>query len=388
MAAARPTLTVCMIVRDEEDRLPGALASVAGLADELVVVDSGSSDRTREIAKAAGARVIDSSWLGFARQRNVALDAARSDWVLELDADERVTAALAQELGAFLDDGPDDAVRLGVLPMRHRYLGRVLGPAGRYPFYRKRLLRRGSYRHDETRTVHEGLSVRERPWVFTADLEHELAGSVREALRDTWAYARLSADAIGGVSDRDLLVGVLVRPAVKLLFGALALGGVRDGARGMLRIALECGADATTWVIARRRHGRGRPARAGHFGRRTSPDRPAHVLAVGDPRAHWAWLEAAADAGALISVVCRATQASPRLGGGARLRVRSTDGRGLLSLLRAADAEAQISPVTCGIALDRAGGRVLRLVPGGVGEIASPGICAPSDAARTNGTAG
>lgn len=387
-AAARATLTVCMIVRDEERRLPGALASVAGLADEIVVVDSGSSDATREIATAAGARVIESPWLGFARQRNVALDAARGEWVLELDADERVGPALAQQLDAFLAEPPSDTVHLGVLPMRHRFLGRRLGPAGRYPFYRRRLIRRGSYRHDEARAVHEGLSVRERPWVFTADLEHELAGSLSEALRDTWAYAQLSAAAIGPVSDRDLLLGVLIRPPLKLAFGAVALGGMRDGALGLLRLALECGADAATWTLARHRNGRGPAAIPGHFSRRPQADRPSHILAIGDPRPHWGWLEEAADAGALVSVVAGAGQASPRLGGGECLRVRTADRRGPLSLLRAADAEAQISPITRGIALDRVGSLVLRLVPGGVGEIAAAAALTPAEAARESGTAG
>jgi len=379
--AARATLTVCTIALNEEQRLPSALASVAEIADEIVVVDAGSSDRTVELATAAGARVIKSAWRGFAHQRNVALDAATCDWVLELDADERVTPELAAEVQAFLALPPPAEVRIGLVPMRHRFLGRVLGPAGRYPFYRHRLLRCGAYRHDETRSVHEGLRAREAPWVFAGDLEHELAESLGEALRDARTYARLSARSIDCVSDRDLVVGVIVRPAVKFLFVALLLGGIRDGLAGLTRLALECSGDAATWILARRRgvSGPGRPA--GHFGRLVDTQGPPHILAVGDPRSHWRWLEAAAAAGALVSVVCGAAHAAPRLRGGERLRVRTTSG-GPVALLRMADAEAQICPVSATVALDRTGSVVLRLTPGVGGEAIDPGRVPTAEVVR------
>ena len=89
----RATVCACIIARDEEERLPAALASVA-FCDEVVVVDSGSRDRTVELAREAGARVIEHPWHGFGVQRNVALDNATADWVLEVDADERVTPRL------------------------------------------------------------------------------------------------------------------------------------------------------------------------------------------------------------------------------------------------------------------------------------------------------
>ncbi|MGH2914682.1 MAG: glycosyltransferase [Solirubrobacteraceae bacterium] len=381
----RATLTVCTIARNEERRLQAALGSARAIADEIVVVDSGSTDRTVEIALAAGARVIEHPWSGFARQRNMALDAATGDWVLELDADERVTPELAREIQAFLALPPPPEIRICSLPMRHRFLGRVLGPAGRYPFYRSRLIRRGAYRHDETRSVHEGLWAGEPPWVFTGDLEHELAGSLREALRDTWAYARLSATGIDRVSDRDLIIGVLVRPAAKFLFGAFVLGGVRDGPAGLTRIVLECCGDATTWILARRRGGRdggGRSGPAGHFGRPGEPQGPGHLLAVGDPRNHWQWLEAVARAGAFVSVVCAADQAVERRRGGERLRVRTATGRGPVTLLRAAAGEAQISPISASVALDRRGAVALRLAPGGRGEVLDPASVGAVEAAR------
>ena len=98
MNSAQPIrLSACLIVRDEEQHLPECLASVA-FCDELVVVDSGSTDRTVEIALAAGATVLERQWRGFAAQRNVALDAARGEWALEVDADERITSRLREQI--------------------------------------------------------------------------------------------------------------------------------------------------------------------------------------------------------------------------------------------------------------------------------------------------
>ncbi|HET9102963.1 MAG TPA: glycosyltransferase family 2 protein [Solirubrobacteraceae bacterium] len=378
----RATLTVCTIARDEERRLGAALASVAAIADEIIVVDSGSSDRTVPIAAAAGARVIEHPWSGFARQRNVALDAATSDWVLELDADERVTAELAAEIDAFLALPPPPEIRIGRMPMRHRFLGAVLGPAGRYPFYRSRLLRRGAYRHDETRLVHEGLTVREPPWVFAGDLQHELADSLAEARHDTWAYARLSAQAIDRVTGRDLAVGILVRPITKFLFGAVILGGARDGIPGLTKLGFEAWGDALTWILAWRHGGRGDGARSGHFGRPATLPGTPHLLAVGDPRPHWTWLQDAAQAGGLVSVVCAPGHAAARVQGGARLRVRPARRRGPVALLRALDAEAQISPSPTPVALDRLGAALLRLAPGIGGPVLDPRQVSPAQAGR------
>ena len=96
-ARARASITACIIARDEAERLPACLASVA-FCDEVVVVDSGSVDRTVQIARDAGAHVVEQPWLGFAAQRNVALDHAHGDWVIEVDADERVSPELRAEI--------------------------------------------------------------------------------------------------------------------------------------------------------------------------------------------------------------------------------------------------------------------------------------------------
>lgn len=112
-AIAVPTLSLCMIVKDEEASLPRCLESVAGVVDEIVVVDTGSRDRTMEIAREYGARVVEWAWRDdFAAARNVSLDHASGDWILFLDADEELVAEDRQLLRETLDDSVHDGVFL------------------------------------------------------------------------------------------------------------------------------------------------------------------------------------------------------------------------------------------------------------------------------------
>jgi hypothetical protein len=285
-------ITACLIVQDEQERLPAALRSVS-FCEEIVVVDGGSSDRTVELARAAGAKVIENAWPGFGAQRNLALDAASGEWVLEIDADERVSPRLRESIRALLEK-PPPGVGMAVCPLRNRFLGGMLGPSAKYPAYRSRVFRRGAYRHDETRSVHEGIEPRERPLLLEGDLEHELAGTLREALHDVWRYARLERSHLappGGA--RPYAVGILARPLAKLAYRLLVDGGWRDGWRGLLKIWLDAASDALVWSLLLTDALRGsRTARGGaeerapmlpathdrHFGRR--PDGPAKVVAL------------------------------------------------------------------------------------------------------------
>src|ERR1700684_3900987 len=243
----RERITACLIVQNEQRRLPAALASVA-FCDEIVIVDGGSTDRTIELARGAGAKVIENRGPGFAAQRNVALDAAGGDWVLELDADERVSPRLRTSIEGLLEAAPD--VGMAMLPLRHRFLGVMLGPSAKYPTLRSRLFRRGRYRHDESRAVHEGIEPLERPLILEGDLEHELADTLREALLDTWHYPRLEATHCQPPSTpRGYIFGILLRPLAKTFYRVLVDAGWRDGWRGALNIALDVGSDALVWML-------------------------------------------------------------------------------------------------------------------------------------------
>ncbi len=334
---SRETVSACVIATDEEARLPAALRSVA-FCDEVIVVDGGSRDGTVAAARSAGATVVENPWPGFGAQRNVAIDHASGDWILEVDADERLTPELR---AAILDllAARTEARACGV-PIRERYLGRRLGPSAKYPNYRLRLFRRGAYRHDETRTVHEGLVPDGPVHPLEGELEHLLAESWGEALRDVWTYARLEA----AQAPRQPARALLLRPAAKFAYRLVIDGGWRDGWQGVVRIALDCVGDVL--VVARRPRGQGTVA-----ARRTK-----RVIAVASARDHWralAWVDAARATGADVALVTDTPVP-------ADVRARVVPRLGPLHVIRALTAESQLGGIDRVVAAPR----VARLVPG------------------------
>ncbi len=357
------SLSACLIVRDEEDRLPACLASV-GFCDEIVVVDGGSRDRTREIARAAGATVLENPWPGFSAQRNVALDHASSDWVLEIDADERITSPLAEEIAAFLA-APPDGFDMTAIPKVEVFLGAGLRPSARYPGYRLRLFRRGAYRHDEGRTVHEGLWPAGPVWPLHGEFEHDLAADWCEALNDMWAYARLeAAQTARPSSPRPYVVGLVVRPLVKVAYRLVVLGGWRDGWRGGVKVALDSVSDALVWARVALRSTKAGPGKAagGHFGKQARHQGPARILALAagahGTRAAAAWLADAERAGADVGLLTNAPHAVS-----AGRHVRPLGSVGPFSLARALDAEWQLRSVDAVLPWGPGPARLLRLAP-------------------------
>jgi hypothetical protein len=375
VSPARATISACVIATDEEERLPSCLASVA-FCDEIVVVDGGSRDATAEIAERAGARVVRQDWLGFPAQRNVALDNATCDWVIEVDADERVTPELRRELQDFLA-GPPSGVDLGAFPIRHRYLGGRLGPSAKYPDYRHRLFRRGAYRHDTDRTVHEGIWPHGPVAAFSGELEHELAGSFGEALRDVWSYARREAAQLSPPPGaRPYLTGMFARPPAKLAYRLTAGGGWRDGWRGVVHVALAALSDALVWARALRQRGSagGEGAPAAHFsgaGPGTRAGLPRVVaVAHGRARAEEAarWLERAAGAGLDVALITDSATAAYGV------RTLEVPGLGPFRLARAVDAEHQLRPIDALVPAGRSERLRLLLVPGSLRGVRGIGL--------------
>lgn len=358
-------ISACLIAQDEQERIAAALASVA-FCDETIVVDGGSSDNTVEIARAAGARVIENPWPGFAAQRNVALDAASGDWVIEIDADERVSPELRTSIQALLERPPAGA-GMAVCALRHRFLGGLLGPSAKYPAYRARIFRRGAYRHDESRAVHEGVEPHERPVVLDGDFEHELADTLREAFSDTWRYARLESLHVSPPRTlRAGLTGIVLRPVAKFVYRTLVDGGWRDGWRGMLKISLDASTDALVWVLSILRGGQGgAPAgdegasREGHFGRR--PVGPAKVVALsGSGRAAEAakqWLSGLRAQGLDVALVSTATA------NGEGVPLQSVERLSPLSAIRALEVEMQLRTIDAVVSVGGRARLTRKLVP-------------------------
>jgi hypothetical protein len=378
-------LTACIIARDEEQALPDCLAAL-GFCDEIVVVDGGSRDRTVAIAEAAGARVIHQEWLGFAAQRNVALDHARGRWVLEVDCDERVSLQLATEIAAFVRAAPED-VDLAGLPRRHHLVGHALGPSAKYPAYVHRLVRRGAMRHDERRTVHEGFVPEGPTAAFEGPLEHLLARTWREAFSDAWRYAKLEADQIHAPRSAAAVVkGALVRPLVKVGYRVAVDGGWRDGAYGLAKILLDAATDSAVWIL---HFVRGERAVAGDSGRTAGEHYGAFAFRRGGPKlvgvalgARGAaeaeeWLATARAAGADVALI---TPQAPGPHGGppAPVRRRRTGGRGLFALIRGLDAETMLRPYDAVVTFDAGAARAVRRVPGHLrGLLVEDGLAAP-----------
>lgn len=366
-------LSACIIARDEEAALPACLASVA-FCDEIVVVDSGSTDRTVAIAEAAGARVVHQPWLGFAAQRNVALDHARGRWVLEVDCDERVSPALQEEIATFVAAAPED-VDLAGLPRRHAFVGHRLGPSAKYPAYVHRLLRRGAQRHDERRTVHEGLVPDGPTHPFEHDLEHLLARSWREAVGDAWRYAQLEADQIHAPrSAAAVLKGALARPAAKVAYRVVVDGGWRDGPYGLAKIALDAATDSAVWIL---HFVRGDRDVAGDSGRGAGQHYGAFAFHRGDAKIVGVafdargvaeaeeWLATARAAGADVALVTDAAD-GPFGGSPVPVRRRRLPGAGWGALARALDAETMLRPYDALVAFDGRARRLARRLPGGL----------------------
>jgi glycosyltransferase involved in cell wall biosynthesis len=185
-------ITATIVTLNEERNIARAIRSL-GCADEIVVVDSGSSDRTCTIARGLGARVVEEPWRGYAAQKNFASGCATHDWILSLDADEEVTQQLAEEINAVKQSTPEFA---GCdMPRLAQYLGRWIRHSGWYPDRKVRLYdrRRGEWKGDY---VHESVRIDGPASHLNGDLLHYTCDSVSDHLRTLDRYTTLAAQEI------------------------------------------------------------------------------------------------------------------------------------------------------------------------------------------------
>ena len=221
----RGRVSAIVICQDEESQIGDCLTSLAW-CDEIVVVDSGSRDRTVEIARKHATRVLHRDWTAIADQKNFALGQASGDWVLNLDADERCAPALRDAARAAIAADPPQAG----FEMRRRafYLGRWIGHGGWYPDWKLRLFRRGRARfgghgpHDRVRA--DGSVGR-----LDAEILHFPYTDFAEHVRTLQRYSEVVAAEWAAGGRRFSLARALLHPPAKFLECYLWKQGVRDG---------------------------------------------------------------------------------------------------------------------------------------------------------------
>ena len=226
-----PPLSVTIVARNEERTISDVLRSVADLADETVFLDSGSSDRTPEIAKQFGVRFYHQDWLGFAEQKNRAIDLATGDWILSLDADEVLTPALQKEIRDLLFQGIPEAIAGFRIP-RVLFIGHTpVRGGGFYPDAQLRLIRRSRGRF-APRIVHESVRVDGQVRQLRHDMLHYAYRDVDEFAATMEHYARLSAQHYfgqGSTAWRASRLNEALTPAWTLLYRQLVRGGILQG---------------------------------------------------------------------------------------------------------------------------------------------------------------
>ena len=230
-APTRPRVSACIVARDEEDRLPDCLASL-DWCDEILVVDSHSTDRTREVAAAAGARVIERDWPGHVAQKEFAIRAAQHDWLFCIDADERVSPELAAEIETARGRGFDGAAGFSV-PRVSRYLGRWIRHGTWYPDLKLRLFdrRRGRW---AGRDPHDRVEVDGPVGRLRGELLHHPYRNLEEHLTTIDRYTTIMARELNDAGRRAHLRDLVLRPPARFFVYYVLRGGWRDGWRGLL----------------------------------------------------------------------------------------------------------------------------------------------------------
>jgi glycosyltransferase involved in cell wall biosynthesis len=233
------TLSVALITRNEAANLPRTLASVRW-AREIVVVDSGSTDATLEIARNAGARVFEEPWKGFAAQKNSAIAHASGDWILSLDADEEAGPELAGEIQALLAGEPEFiAYRISRL---NHFLGQPLRHGGYWPDPKLRLFRRGAARFVE-RPVHETMKADGPDGWLRGHLIHRCYSTLNDYIEHMNRYSDLAAQALVASGHAGparlgwpwLAWNGLLNPAATFLYNYIFRLGFLDGRAGLLQ---------------------------------------------------------------------------------------------------------------------------------------------------------
>ncbi|MHB1001842.1 MAG: glycosyltransferase family 2 protein [Armatimonadota bacterium] len=235
---SRPSISVVIIACNEENNIRRCLQS-AVWADEIIVVDNGSTDSTLSICAEFKCRVIHHQWEGYAQQKNFALSQASGDWILNLDADESVTDPGAEEIQWAVSSGDSDVY---ALPRMNSFLGKWMRHGGWYPDYQVRLFRRG-YGAFKVVPIHECFQAYEkntRTIRLTVPLQHYTYPTVADFMNKADRYSTLDASRIidEGKAPKSMTAALLFAIPLKFAEVYLYKGGWKDGLHGFISAVL------------------------------------------------------------------------------------------------------------------------------------------------------
>jgi len=243
------TLSVCIITLNEEANIVRTLQSVKGIADEIIVVDSGSTDQTVALAQAHGAKVFTEPWKGFAPQKNSSLAKATCDWILSLDADEEASPELAASIKKLLTSGKQPDFTGYTMNRRNLYMKRWIKRSGYYPDPKLRLIKRGAAEF-ELRAVHEDMKMSEPLGHLEGDMIHHAYPTLESFIEHANRYSTLGAQMV--VEKKPVgfsFINIVLRPMVRFLYSYIFRGGFLDGREGLL--VLMTHASYVSWKYAK-----------------------------------------------------------------------------------------------------------------------------------------
>jgi len=226
-------LSIVIIALNEEDRIEGALKSCTGIADEIVVIDGYSTDKTVEIAERYGAKVYMNPFVDFGSQKNFALDKAGNQWVLNLDSDERVSETLEKEIRQ-LKQKPDNEIDADGFLIKRKtfYLGRWIKHSGWYPDRKLRL-----FKKDKSRwrgRIHEGLLLEGKTGKIAGDILHFTYRNITDHISRLNRYSHMQAEDIARKKKKLLYLRAILLPPVTFIRFYFWKLGILDGLPGLV----------------------------------------------------------------------------------------------------------------------------------------------------------
>jgi glycosyltransferase involved in cell wall biosynthesis len=225
-----PAITATIITCNEETRIAEAIASLS-FCDEVIVVDSASSDRTQDVARAMRARVVERSWEGYTKQKNFAAELAAHDWIFSIDADERASIELADEIIRW-KNSPVSRPSAWSMPRRAFYLGRWINHSGWYPDTKIRLYDRRHCRWQGD-FVHEWVRVDGEIGALRGDLLHFPYRDWNDHVKRIARYTELAAQAARSNGRRGNVLRLVLGPPAAFCKALFLRGGFLDGWRGL-----------------------------------------------------------------------------------------------------------------------------------------------------------